>query len=194
MNQITGEQKDDGLVGGWAGLWWLWWLCLYAACQRGCWCDCSQFLQTEAIVLPQSVRMGEELSLTGSFAQKGRQLERLCKCDWSVCEKEGRECTVCVTVWLLLYAFLCVSVLLVFLKVSALSLIFNMCAFGFAFACQIRRVNVCSLAKSFNFLIALIPTFMHTHSMRGFTQMHTETEDIRGWFMIQTRKNTWIKT
>lgn len=35
--------------------------------------------KTETIVLPQSVRMGEELSLTGSFAQKkGRQLERLC--------------------------------------------------------------------------------------------------------------------
>lgn len=40
----------------------------------------ASFLQTEAIVpLLQSVRLGEELGLTGSFAQKkGRQLERLC--------------------------------------------------------------------------------------------------------------------
>lgn len=102
---VKARRKHRSTKRWWIGGW-MCRLCLYAACQCGWRCDCSQLFQTEAIVLLQSVRMGEELSLTGSFAQKGRQLERLCS-GIEVCEKEG---TVCVTVWSWLYAFLCVFV------------------------------------------------------------------------------------
>ena len=40
--------------------------------------NAASISETEAIVLLQSVRLGEELSLTGSSAQKRKQLERLC--------------------------------------------------------------------------------------------------------------------
>lgn len=52
-----------------------------------------------------------------------------------------------------------------------------------------------------NFLITLIPTSMHTHSMRGLTHVHTETVSWRiiatrhciskGSLMIQTGKKRW---
>lgn len=41
---------------------------------------------------PQRVRIGEELSLTGGFAQKGRELKKLCS-GIEVCVRKIAQCT-----------------------------------------------------------------------------------------------------
>lgn len=86
--------------------------------------------------------------------------------DWSVCEKEGIVCTVCVTVWSC--AFLSgeeEGALFVLVVVSAFSV---SCLLVALWECM-QPCNVSQI-----FWIVLIPVLMQTRSMRGPAQPHME--------------------